>query len=399
MRQVLFHIPLSGLSDNLPDIPIYGYGFMLFVAFVLCTWLACRLAAREGIPPQRIQDLAIWLFVGGIAGARVTFMIQYQVPPWDFYKIWEGGLVVYGAVPGGIIGYCLAYIFQLRQYGVSNWKMADIIAPCFALGLCLGRFGCLFNGCCYGNVACPDCPAVSFPLSAPPRYAMVEKGYQTAAGFTLHPRAPDDKAVVELVEPHSPAWNAGLRPGDTITKVNGRTVDIADDLDRLFRVQDWPRGKNDVVLTVEHGGHGPARTLPAFTPWTIRLHPTQLYESISMALLFALLMAYYPFRRHDGELMVLFMIGYAAHRFLDEILRVDTDPVAFHMTLSQNISVLVLAAAFVLALILWRKPALYRPAGFETHPRLGREQEVTELAAHRHSAEHRSHLGSDGIKK
>jgi prolipoprotein diacylglyceryltransferase len=288
-------------------------------------------------------------------------MIQYHVAPWDFYKIWEGGLVVYGAVPGGIIAYFLAYYFQLRKYGVSNWKMADIIAPCFALGLCLGRFGCFFNGCCFGNVACPDCPAISFPLAAPPRFALVGTGYQTAAGFTLDPNA--RSAMVELVEPSSPAWSKGLRPGDKITKVNGHNVDIPGDLDRLFSVNNWPRGKNDVVLTVRHGGSGPESTLPAFTPWTIGLHPTQLYESISMALLFALLMAYYPFRRHDGEVMVLFMVGYAVHRFLDEILRADTDPVAFHMTLSQNVSVLVLAAALILGLILWRKPVQYRPAG------------------------------------
>jgi phosphatidylglycerol:prolipoprotein diacylglycerol transferase len=358
MCQVLFRLPIYWFSDE--GIPIYGYGFMLFVAFVLCTWLACRLGQREGIPPQRIQDLAIWLFVSGIAGARITYMMQYHVAPWDFYKIWDGGLVFYGSAIGGAVGYFLYYFLVLRKYGVSNWKMADIIAPCAALGLCLGRFGCLANGCCYGNVACPDCPAISFPLAAPPRDKMVKEGYQTAAGFTLDPAAP--QAVVALVEPHSPAWNAGLRPGDIITKVNGGKLDVQDDLDRLLSPQKWPRGKNDLVLAVKHGGSGPEQTLPAFTPWTIGLNPTQLYESISMALLVALLLAYYPFRRRAGEVMLLFMVGYAVHRFFNEVLRVDTDPVAFNMTLSQNISVLVLAAAFILGLILWRQPVLYGPA-------------------------------------
>jgi phosphatidylglycerol:prolipoprotein diacylglycerol transferase len=366
MRQVLFYIPLSGLSANLPDIPIYGYGFMLFVAFVCCTWLACRLAWREGIHPQRIQDLAIWLFVSGIAGARITYMIQYHVPPWDFYKIWDGGLVFYGSAIGGAIGYFLAYFLILRKHGISNWKMADIIAPCAALGLCLGRFGCLANGCCYGNVACvspvesPSLRAISFPLAAPPRDKMVRQGYQTAAGFTIEPEARG--AVVALVEPNSPAWKAGLRTGDKITKVNGNSVDFREELDRLLILQNWPRGKNDLVLAVEHGGAGPEQTLPAFSPLTIGLNPTQLYESISMALLTALLLAYYPFRRRAGEVMLLFMVGYAVHRFFNEVLRDDTDPVAFGMTLSQNISVLVLVAALILGLILWRKPVLYRPA-------------------------------------
>ena len=83
-------------------------------------------------------------------------------------------------------------------------------------------------------------------------------------------------------------------------------------------------------------------------PWTIGLHPTQLYESVSMALLFLLLLAYYPYRRRPGEVMVLFMLGYAVHRFLNECLRVDTDYVFAHMTLSQNISVIVFVCGLLL---------------------------------------------------
>jgi phosphatidylglycerol:prolipoprotein diacylglycerol transferase len=115
-----------------------------------------------------------------------------------------------------------------------------------------------------------------------------------------------------------------------------------------------------MVLSVVHPGSNAEETV-SFVPRTIPLHPTQIYESISMAFLFALLLAYYPFRRRPGEVMVLFMAGYAVHRFLNEVLRVDTEPVAFNMTLSQNVSVLVLAGAVVLALILWRKPAQSRP--------------------------------------
>ena len=78
MRQVLFHIPLRSLSDDLPNIPIYGYGSMLFLAFLFCTWLASRRAERERINRAHLQDAAIWIFVVGIIGARVTFMIQYH---------------------------------------------------------------------------------------------------------------------------------------------------------------------------------------------------------------------------------------------------------------------------------------------------------------------------------
>src|SRR5260370_26850442 len=104
------------------------------------------------------------------------------------------------------------------------------MAPCFALGLCLGRVGCLLNGCCYGNVACPDCLGISFPPAAPPRFDMVRKGYQTAAGFTVR-TGENGGAEVAKVEPGSPAGQSGLRNGDRITRVNGNVVQSVQDLD------------------------------------------------------------------------------------------------------------------------------------------------------------------------
>jgi prolipoprotein diacylglyceryltransferase len=356
MRQILFHIPLHSLWDALPDVPIYGYGTMLFLAFVFCSWLAIRLARREGIPRERVQDLAIWIFVGGVIGARVVFIIQYNsnfTSFWQFFQLWDGGLVFYGGPIGAVIAYYLVYCLWLRKCDYSNWKMADVIAPCAALGLALGRVGCLLNGCCYGNVACADCPAIQFPICAPPVTTMVERGYQTAAGFTVstYPDSIYPTATVGQVIPASAAERAGLSPSDKITAVNDKPISGYDGLvDYLRRY--WPRGETEVKLEVARVGHEQA--VGPYHPLTLGLHPTQVYESISMVLLLFFLLSYYPFKRYDGSVMVLFMVGYAVHRFLNEMLRTDTEKVAFNMTLSQNISIVVLIAAAILAVAVWR---------------------------------------------
>src|SRR5262249_27319535 len=99
-----------------------------------------------------------------------------------------------------------------------------------------------------------------------------------------------------------------------------------------------------------------------FRPQSLGLHPTQLYESISMGLLFLLLLAFYPFRRHYGEVFVLFMLCYAVHRFFNEMLRDDTVPLAAGLTLSRNGSIGFVRPGGRLRLGLRRQPALKPPS-------------------------------------
>jgi phosphatidylglycerol:prolipoprotein diacylglycerol transferase len=368
MRQILFEIPLkfaNWLPAWWPDkLPVYGFGTMLVLALFVGVWWAGRRAKRQGIAPEVIQDLAFWLVIAGIIGARTVFMIQYGIPLSHFLYFWEGGLVFYGSLIGGIVGYLLAYHFVLRRQGISGWKLADIIAPAAALGICIGRFGCLLNGCCYGAVACPDCLAVQYPIHSfawgpqAGRYGVYD-GYQTAAGFVMDSKAADDRTVGGVDASSPAATVAGLRPGDVIVKADGRTIGKYHDL-VVYLLENWPRGKTNLQLTVQRPSEG-VIDLPAFEPRTLGRLPTQVFESISMVLLFALLEAYYPWRRHDGEVMALFLTCYPIHRFLNEMLRNDTDPVALGMTLSENGSLLILAVAAVLWIWLLRKPAQYHP--------------------------------------
>ena len=432
MQQVLFNIPIFKSSFPPDGIPVYGFGAMLFVTFILVTWWGTMRARPIGMPSARFQDFVIWVFVSGIIGARVLYMIQYanQFPDQSilglagaFFKIWEGGIIFYGSALGGAIGYGLFYWFVMRKMNVSGWQLADAVAPLLALGLAIGRIGCYLNGCCWGQVACEGtCPvplgAAHFPLlPAHARSQLVSEQYlQTSTGFAIKSRDranrfEDPRAVVTAVEPGSPADKAGLRPVDRIVKFNGddnkiivnvsgdeakveqaanemclpenggkRSVsptgrnrvefrDLAsylkartaaetaapgvelyatDGLEELTR--DWPRGKSQLTVGVEHADGTPQDL--SFSPRTIGLYPTQLYETMSMVLLILVLLAYYPYRRHDGQLMVLLMIGYAIHRFVNESLRIEPT-VGGGLTLSQWGSVVIFAMAVAMEVYLW----------------------------------------------
>jgi len=129
----------------------------------------------------------------------------------------------------------------------------------------------------------------------------------------------------------------------------GVTLSVSDTLWELAR--DWPRGKASLVLSVQRGSE--VVDLPPFSPLSIGLYPTQLYETLSMVLLIFLLLSYYPYRRHDGQLMVVCMIGYAVHRFMNESLRVEPT-YGNGLTLSQWGSVIILGAAVAIEVYLWR---------------------------------------------
>lgn len=90
---------------------------------------------------------------------------------------------------------------------------------------------------------------------------------------------------------------------------------------------------------------------------SLPIHPTQLYSSFDGFLLLALLLAFYPFRRKDGEVMALLMVTYPITRFLIEILRDDEGSFFAGMTISQTISVGIFAGGLAFWAYLRSRPA------------------------------------------
>lgn len=160
MRRILFEIPLPFLQKN---IPIYSYGFMLMVAFLVAITIARWRARKEGIDPNKITDLGIYLVCAGIFGARLFFVIQffedYKNNFLSIFKIYEGGLVYYGGLFAGIV----TLFVYVKRHKLPFLKVIDMLMPSAALGLGFGRIGCFLNGCCFGKVASHIPWAVRFP--------------------------------------------------------------------------------------------------------------------------------------------------------------------------------------------------------------------------------------------
>ncbi len=164
MIRTLFEIPIpfSGIT-----IPIYAYGFMLMLGFLVTIYVARKKAKAEGLDPEIISNMGIYTIFSGILGGRTFYVIQnfgaYKHNLLDAFKVYEGGLVFYG----GLMASIAAIVIYSNIRKIPVLKTIDIIAFAFALGVACGRIGCFLNGCCWGDVCSPDLPwAVSFPKSA-----------------------------------------------------------------------------------------------------------------------------------------------------------------------------------------------------------------------------------------
>lgn len=126
------------------------YGLMYVTALLMGIWLLRLEARRRGLAPERMVDLAFYLFVGGLIGGRLYYVLfkwsYYAAAPWKIIAVWEGGMAIHGGIIGGLLG---GWYFA-RQYGPSLATICDMAAPALSLGHALGRLGNFMNGDAHG---------------------------------------------------------------------------------------------------------------------------------------------------------------------------------------------------------------------------------------------------------
>ncbi len=134
------------------NFPINTYGVLLALAFLSALLIAAKLAARDGLPRERVYDLGLWMLLAAIVGSKALMLFTepgYRENPWRLFSLdfLRSGGVFYGGFIGAVaVGY-----FLIRRYKLPWWKTADAFAPGIALGNAIGRQGCFAAGCCWGK--------------------------------------------------------------------------------------------------------------------------------------------------------------------------------------------------------------------------------------------------------
>lgn len=132
------------------SITIYSYGVMLSLAFGVGIYIARKRAMKVGISSKIIMDLAVYVLISSLIGARLLYVLtnlnEYKTHPLEaiFSRY---GFVFYG----GLILATIGGSWYLKRQKLPVWEIADVIAPSIAIGQSIGRIGCFLNGCCYGK--------------------------------------------------------------------------------------------------------------------------------------------------------------------------------------------------------------------------------------------------------
>jgi phosphatidylglycerol:prolipoprotein diacylglycerol transferase len=156
---------------HLGFITLYTWGLFLGLAFLIGYGLILKETKKQGIAPQKIFWLTIFIFLGGLLGSRLAYILQfpdyYISHPLEVFQFNAGGLMFYGGLLGALIvgWWYLKYCYykdqtnsffmlgtlsslrddlpkQKKQFVLSFLRLTDILTPSIALGIFIGRLGC-----------------------------------------------------------------------------------------------------------------------------------------------------------------------------------------------------------------------------------------------------------------
>ena len=305
-------LTLLSTNINFPHLGIelqnVGTGFEIFgfhIAYygmvigfgMLCGWLITEwMARRTGQKTEIYLDFALVAIIASVIGARVYYVIfaldEFADNPLSVFNLRTGGLAIYGGIIAGV----LSAIIYARVKKYSFWLMVDTACVGLITGQIIGRWGNFFNREAFG------------------------KYYNGLFAMQLN--------VNDVV---------GIYKNTTsVSRLEELYVGKEAALARILEIRNH-------MVTIGDATY-------------IQVHPTFLYESLWNLCLLILLIIYTKHKKFDGEVMLLYLIGYGLGRVWMEGLRTDQLFLwGTHFAVSQLLSALIVVTSFAIFIYKRRK--------------------------------------------
>jgi phosphatidylglycerol:prolipoprotein diacylglycerol transferase len=140
-----------------PNFGVHWYGILIVTGVMLGAVYASWRARLDDENPDHIWNALVIAIILAIIGARLYHVFSEPeggMAGWSYYRqhpieilyIWQGGLGIYGAIVGGVLG---VVIYTWRNK-LRPLQWLDYGAPGLALGQAIGRWGNFINQELYG---------------------------------------------------------------------------------------------------------------------------------------------------------------------------------------------------------------------------------------------------------
>lgn len=163
--------PADPVAFTLFGVAIRWYAIFILAGIVAGIMLVRHLARLRGLDPEFPVDIAPWLVLSGIAGARVTYVLLkpswFAQHPAEALNLRLGGLSIHGA----LIAAAAVLVVVCNARGQSPLVWADLMAAGVALGQSIGRWGNWANQEAFGRPTTLPWGLEIAPDHRPPEYA------------------------------------------------------------------------------------------------------------------------------------------------------------------------------------------------------------------------------------
>lgn len=144
------NLHINPVAFHIGSKEIYWYALIILTGFLLAAAFVLLTCKKRGVEPDNVYDIGLFGLIFGIIGARlyyVLFSLDEFDSFWDVFKIWNGGLAIYG----GIIAAFITVAVYCRVKKLNTLNVFDVCCPGLFIGQLIGRWGNFVNAEVYGG--------------------------------------------------------------------------------------------------------------------------------------------------------------------------------------------------------------------------------------------------------
>lgn len=142
---------INPIAFSIGNIDVYWYGIIIATSVIVGLIIAKLLDGKYNIKYETVEEFVLWAIPVAIIFARLYYVgfswNAYKDDLVSIFKIWNGGLAIYG----GIVGAILTAFVYCNVKKIRIFDLTDYCIPLLALGQAIGRWGNFVNREAYGT--------------------------------------------------------------------------------------------------------------------------------------------------------------------------------------------------------------------------------------------------------